>query len=76
MSSPTGRLGHTVDTRTRILVVVIANLIGIIAGVGAALLVLADGKSAPQAILYGGGTYAGTVALILLMVTHVQGSDR
>lgn len=56
-----------------ILVVVIASLIGVIAGGGAALLAKAGGKSIPDAILLGGSAFAGTVTLILLMVAAVRG---
>jgi hypothetical protein len=61
-----------VDTRTRIFIVVVAALLGVIVGLVAALLVWADGSSIPRAILYGGGTFAGTVTLILLMVGAVR----
>lgn len=49
----------------KVLLVVIALLIGGLASVVAAWLARASGKSAPGAVVWGGATFAATVTLML-----------
>ena len=58
------------------LLIILFGLISVIVGLVASLLAWGDGRSVPAAILYGGGAFAGTIALLVAVAHYLERGTR
>lgn len=58
------------------LLITLIGLTSVNVGLGASLLAWADGRSVPAAILYGGGAFAGTAALLVAVAHYLERGPR
>lgn len=62
----------TLSFGVKVLLVVICALVSVIVGMIAALLLSSSGKPHAEAVLYGGGAFAGCMTLCLLVLSTLK----